>query len=187
MTFEYSKKIIKLELTTKSIFFSLIKYGEKCASSNYQFQNTYYCKLTFPNNFVFCDIIKRCSLLLSRDFLEGILYLFFPFSPVMTSLIRQIGSLAVRTFKREPQISASNFTSQYEQLYNILNTIKAEDINLDPSLLQDRGTFNVRGNFCRFSLFYFSLSWFCFFQYWRVITYFTLFPREHAQIFMLLG
>ncbi|XP_042857228.1 2-aminoethanethiol dioxygenase-like [Penaeus japonicus] len=60
----------------------------------------------------------------------------------MTSLIRQIGSLAVRTFRREQQTTASNFLSQYEQLYNILNTIKAEDINLDPSLLQDRGTFN---------------------------------------------
>lgn len=122
---------------------------------NYLFQNSICCKLIVLNIFVFCDIIKRCSLLLSRDFLEGMCTSFPPFPPVMTSLIRQIGALAVRTFRREPQTSSSNFMSQYEQLYNILNTIKAEDINLDPSLLEDRGTFNVRGKF--FSVFPFLI------------------------------
>lgn len=136
----------------------------------------------FPNNFVFRGILERSSLLLSRDFLQGISYLYSPFSPIMTSLIRQIGSLAVRTFRREQQTTASNFLSQYEQLYNILNTIKAEDINLDPSLLQDRGTFNVRGKIFRFSPFCFCLSWLNFSRFCRVITYLALLFTGNVQI-----
>lgn len=61
----------------------------------------------------------------------------------MTPLVQQLGRLAVRTFKREPQLPPEMFHSQYEQLCGLLNKITPEDINLDPRLLCDRGQFNA--------------------------------------------
>ncbi|XP_064110184.1 2-aminoethanethiol dioxygenase-like isoform X2 [Macrobrachium nipponense] len=61
----------------------------------------------------------------------------------MTSLIQQIGRLAIRTFKRDSQVPEAVFNSRYEQLYNLVNRVTPEDINLDHRLLSDRGQFNV--------------------------------------------
>ncbi|XP_066957573.1 2-aminoethanethiol dioxygenase [Macrobrachium rosenbergii] len=61
----------------------------------------------------------------------------------MTSLIQQIGRLAIRTFKRDSQVPEAVFNSRYEQLYNLVNRVTPEDINLDHRLLSDRGQFNA--------------------------------------------
>ncbi|XP_042220413.1 2-aminoethanethiol dioxygenase-like isoform X2 [Homarus americanus] len=61
----------------------------------------------------------------------------------MTSLIQNIGRLAVRTFRRDPKLPAGAFTSHYEQLYNLLNAVTTQDINLDLGLLHDHGAFTA--------------------------------------------
>lgn len=61
----------------------------------------------------------------------------------MTTLIQKVGRLAVKTFRREPKLSAAAFNTHYEQLYNLLNTVTTQDLNLDHQLLYDRGTFNA--------------------------------------------
>ncbi|XP_045600514.1 2-aminoethanethiol dioxygenase [Procambarus clarkii] len=61
----------------------------------------------------------------------------------MSSVIQKLGRLAVKTFRRDPQVSEAAFTAYYEQLYSLLNTVTTHHLNLDPRLIQDRGTFNA--------------------------------------------
>ena len=63
----------------------------------------------------------------------------------MATLIQRIGKLAVNTFRRET-ISKSvgnNFKANFEQLQTLLNGVTASELQLDPSLLNDTGPFNV--------------------------------------------
>ncbi|KAK4309784.1 hypothetical protein Pmani_001386 [Petrolisthes manimaculis] len=57
----------------------------------------------------------------------------------MQKLARQ----AVKTFCRDPKLSAENFQSSYDKLCGLLDTLTPQDLNLNPRLLHDRGHYNA--------------------------------------------
>lgn len=57
----------------------------------------------------------------------------------MQKLARQ----AVKTFSRDPKLSAESFKSNYDKLCGLLDTLTLHELNINPRLLHDRGHYNV--------------------------------------------
>ncbi|XP_045112524.1 2-aminoethanethiol dioxygenase-like [Portunus trituberculatus] len=60
----------------------------------------------------------------------------------MASLIQNIARLAINTFRRDKQLSQTNFKKNYDQLCDLLARLTPSDLRIDPALLVDRGRFN---------------------------------------------
>lgn len=74
----------------------------------------------------------------------------------MQKLARQ----AVKTFTRDPKLSAESFKSNYDKLCGLLDTLTLNELNLNPRLLHDRGHYNVSTTVVKLTTFLPSLSYY---------------------------